>query len=97
MSGQRLAYVCVSTVDQNEKRQLEARFWTGSSPTGFGQGHQQATAHGTTPVRPRREHRGGAQHGRLARNLVDVRALVHGLTREGVRVEFRQREPALHR
>jgi DNA invertase Pin-like site-specific DNA recombinase len=34
---------------------------------------------------------------RLARNLDDLRALVEGLTRKGLRVEFVKREPGLYR
>jgi DNA invertase Pin-like site-specific DNA recombinase len=42
----------------------------------------------TAGLRPRGRHRGGAQHGQLARNLDDLRRIVQGLTQRGVRMEF---------
>ena len=65
MAGQRIGYVRVSTLDQNEKRQLDGqvldRVFTDKA---------------------------SGRADRLARNLDDLRALVLGLTRKGVRVEF---------
>ncbi|MDQ0029946.1 DNA invertase Pin-like site-specific DNA recombinase [Arthrobacter bambusae] len=89
MAGQRIGYVRVRTLDQNERRQLEDqvldRVFTDK-------------ASGRDTVRPQlaellRFARDGdtvVVHSmdRLARNLDDLRALVQGLTRRGVRVEF---------
>lgn len=89
MAGQRIGYVRVSTLDQNEKRQLDGlildRVFT-------------YKASGRDTSRPQlAELLGFARDGdtvvvhsmdRLARNLDDLRALVQGLTRKGVRVEF---------
>ncbi|MDQ0921531.1 DNA invertase Pin-like site-specific DNA recombinase [Pseudarthrobacter sp. W1I19] len=83
MSGQRIGYVRVSTLDQNEKRQLEGvildRVFMDK-------------ASGRDTARPEltqllRFARGGdtvVVHSmdRLARNLDDLRALVQGLTRK---------------
>jgi len=89
MAGQRIGYVRVSTLDQNEKRQLEGQVL-----------HRVFTdkASGRDTIRPEltellRFARDGdtvVVHSmdRLARNLDDLRALVQGLTRKGVRVEF---------
>ena len=89
MAGQRVGYVRVSTLDQNEKRQLDGlvldRVFTDR-------------ASGRDTARPQlTELLGFARDGdtvvvhsmdRLARNLDDLRALVQALTRKGVRVEF---------
>ena len=89
MAGQRIGYVRVSTLDQNEKRQLDGlvldRVFTDK-------------ASGRDTARPQLvELLGFARDGdtvvvhsmdRLARNLDDLRALVQRLTRKGVRVEF---------
>ena len=89
MAGQRIGYVRVSTLDQNEKRQLDGlvldRVFTDK-------------ASGRDTARPQlAELLGFARDGdtvvvhsmdRLARNLDDLRALVQRLTRKGVRVEF---------
>jgi DNA invertase Pin-like site-specific DNA recombinase len=89
VSGQRIGYVRVSTLDQNEKRQLDGlvldRVFTDK-------------ASGRDTARPQlAEVLGFARDGdtvvvhsmdRLARNLDDLRALVQRLTRKGVRVEF---------
>jgi DNA invertase Pin-like site-specific DNA recombinase len=89
VSGQRIGYVRVSTLDQNEKRQLDGlvldRVFTDR-------------ASGRDTARPQLvELLGFARDGdtvvvhsmdRLARNLDDLRALVQRLTRKGVRVEF---------
>ena len=89
MDGQRIGNVRVSSLDQNEKRQLEGqvldRVFT-----------EKASGRGT--VRPQlaellRFARDGdfvVVHSmdRLARNLDDLRSLVQGLTRQRVRVEL---------
>jgi DNA invertase Pin-like site-specific DNA recombinase len=87
--GQRIAYVRVSTLDQNEKRQLDGqvlnRVFTDN-------------ASGRDTARPQlaelltftRDGDTFVVHStdRLARNLDDLRALVQRLTLKGVRVEF---------
>jgi DNA invertase Pin-like site-specific DNA recombinase len=89
VGGQRIGYVRVSTLDQNEKRQLDGvvlgRVFTDK-------------ASGRDTARPQlAELLGFARDGDtvvvhsmdlLARNLDDLRALVQRLTRKGVRVEF---------
>jgi DNA invertase Pin-like site-specific DNA recombinase len=89
VAGQRIGYVRVSTLDQNEKRQLDGlvldRVFTDK-------------ASGRDTARPQLVEllsfaRGGdtvVVHSmdRLARNLDDLRALVQRLTRKGVRVDF---------
>ncbi|MEV8085808.1 recombinase family protein [Pseudarthrobacter oxydans] len=89
MSGQRIGYVRVSTLDQNEKRQLEGQvldrvFMDKAS------GRDIARPELTQLLRFAREGDTVVVHSmdRLARNLDDLRALVQGLTRKGVRVEF---------
>ena len=47
-----------------------------------------ARAGAAAGLRPGGGYRGRAQHGRLARNLDDLRRIVQGLTRRGVRIEF---------
>jgi DNA invertase Pin-like site-specific DNA recombinase len=88
VTGQRIGYVRVSTLEQNEKRQLEGqlldRVFTDKA-SGRDTAHPQLTEllqfarDGDTVVVHRMD--------RLARNLDDLR-LVQGLTRKGVRVEF---------
>ncbi|MBT2597996.1 recombinase family protein [Arthrobacter sp. ISL-72] len=89
MSGQRIGYVRVSTLDQNEKRQLVGqvldRVFTDKASGGDTARPQLAellrfARYGDTVVVHSMD--------RLARNLDDLRALVQGLTRKGVRVEF---------
>ena len=89
MYGQRIGYVRVSSFDQNPERQLEgvqvARVFTD-------------TASGKDTQRPElerllafvRESDTLVVHSmdRLARNLDDLRRIVQGLTKRGVRVEF---------
>lgn len=89
MSGQRLGYIRVSSLDQNAQRQLVniqvARMFTDK-------------ASGKDTKRPQLEEllrfaRDGdtvVVHSmdRLARNLDDLRAVVQRLTRKGVRIEF---------
>ena len=87
--GQRLGYVRVSTLDQNEQRQLE------------GQALDQVftdRASGKDTLRPKLEElirfaRAGDtvlvhSMDRLARNLDDLRSVVQTLTGKGARVEF---------
>ena len=89
MDGQRIGYIRVSSFDQNPERQLEhvevARVFTD-------------TASGKDAHRPQLEALlGFVRQGdtvvvhsmdRLARNLDDLRRVVQGLTRRGVRIEF---------
>jgi DNA invertase Pin-like site-specific DNA recombinase len=89
MAGQRIGYIRVSSLDQNTGRQLEGieleRIFTDK-------------ASGKDTRRPQLEEllrflRDGdtlVVHSmdRLARNLDDLRSLVHKLTRKGVRIEF---------
>lgn len=89
MAGQRIGYVRVSTLDQNEKRQLEGqvldRVFTDKAS-----GKDTARPQLTELLRFARDGDTLVVHSmdRLARNLDDLRALVHALTRKGVRVEF---------
>lgn len=89
MVGQRIGYVRVSTLDQNEKRQLEGQvldrvFMDKAS------GRDTARPQLAELLRFARDGDTVLVHSmdRLARNLDDLRALVQGLTRKGVRVEF---------
>ena len=98
MAGQRVGYVRVSTLDQNEKRQLEGqvldRVFTDKAS-----GRDTTRPELTELLRFARDGDTVVVHSmdRLARNLDDLRALVQGLTRKGVRVEFIKDEPGLHR
>jgi DNA invertase Pin-like site-specific DNA recombinase len=89
MAGQRIGYVRVSTLDQNEKRQLESqtldRVFTDKAS-----GRDTARPQLAELLRFVRDGDAVVVHSmdRLARNLDDLRALVQGLTRRGVRVEF---------
>ena len=89
MNGQRIGYVRVSTLDQNERRQLEGHvvdrvFIDRAS------GRDTARPQLTELLRFVRDGDTVLVHSmdRLARNLDDLRALVQGLTRRGVRIEF---------
>jgi DNA invertase Pin-like site-specific DNA recombinase len=89
MAGQRIGYIRVSSLDQNTQRQLEGiqldRIFTDK-------------ASGKDTKRPQLEEllrfiRDGdtlVVHSmdRLARNLDDLRSLVHNLTQKGVRIDF---------
>ena len=89
VTGQRIGYVRVSTLDQNEQRQLEGQTLD-----------QVFTDHasGKNTQRPKLDElirfaRAGDtvmvhSMDRLARNLDDLRAVVQTLTGKGVRVEF---------
>ena len=89
MSGQRIGYVRVSTLDQNEKRRLEGqvldRVFTDKAS-----GRDTSRPELTELLRFARDGDAVVVHSmdRLARNLDDLRGLVQGLTRKGVRVEF---------
>jgi DNA invertase Pin-like site-specific DNA recombinase len=89
MPGQRIGYVRVSTLDQNEQRQLEGhvldRVFTDKAS-----GRDIARPHLNELLRFAREGDTVVVHSmdRLARNLDDLRSLVQKLTRKGVRVEF---------
>jgi DNA invertase Pin-like site-specific DNA recombinase len=89
MAGQRIGYVRVSTLDQNEKRQLEGqvldRVFTDKTS-----GSDTARRQLAGLLRFARDGDALVVHSmnRLARNLDDLRALVQGLTSKGGRVEF---------
>jgi DNA invertase Pin-like site-specific DNA recombinase len=89
MPGQRLGYVRVSSGDQNPDRQLDGlvldRVFTDHASGKDSQRPQVAAL-----VQFAREGDTVVVHSmdRLARNLDDLRRLVHDLTRRGVRVEF---------
>ncbi|MFJ4027467.1 recombinase family protein [Paenarthrobacter sp. NPDC089989] len=89
MAGQRIGYVRVSTLDQNERRQLEGeildRVFTDKAS-----GRDANRPELTELLRFARDGDTVLVHSmdRLARNLDDLRSLVQTLTRKGVRVEF---------
>jgi DNA invertase Pin-like site-specific DNA recombinase len=89
VAGQRIGYVRVSTLDQNEKRQLEDqvldRVFTDKAS-----GRDTTRPELTELLRFARNGVTVVVHSmdRLARNLDDLRSLVQTLTRKSVRVEF---------
>ncbi|WP_139007007.1 recombinase family protein [Arthrobacter crystallopoietes] len=89
MAGQRIGYVRVSTLDQNEQRQLEGetldRVFTDKAS-----GRDTARPELVELLRFARDGDTVVVHSmdRLARNLDDLRSLVQKLTAKGVRVEF---------
>jgi DNA invertase Pin-like site-specific DNA recombinase len=89
VAGQRIGYARVSTLDQNEQRQLEGqkldRVFTDKAS-----GRDIARPQLAELVRFARDGDTVAVHSmdRLARNLDDLRSLVQKLTAKGVRVEF---------
>jgi predicted site-specific integrase-resolvase len=89
VAGQRIGYVRVSTLDQNEKRQLDGqvldRVFTDKAS-----GRDTSRPELTELLRFARNLDTVIVHSmdRLARNLDDLRSLVQALTRKGVRVEF---------
>lgn len=89
MSGQRIGYVRVSTVDQNELRQLEGRVLDRVF-TDKASGRDTARPQLTELLRFVRDGDTVVVHSmdRLARNLDDLRSLVQSLTRRGVSVEY---------
>ncbi|EMY35984.1 site-specific recombinase, DNA invertase Pin [Arthrobacter crystallopoietes BAB-32] len=89
MTGQRIGYVRVSTLDQNEQRQLEGQMLDRAF-TDKASGRDTARPHLNELLRFAREGDTVVVHSmdRLARNLDDLRSLVQKLTHKGVRVEF---------
>jgi len=89
MSGQRVGYVRVSTLDQNPERQLDQieldRIFTDKAS-----GKDTSRPHLLDLLAFVREGDTVVVHSmdRLARNLDDLRSLVQQLTQKGVRVEF---------
>jgi hypothetical protein len=88
-AGQRIGYVRVSTLDQNEKRQLEGQVLDGVF-TDKASGRDTARPELTELLRFARDGDTVVVHSmdRLARNLEDLRAHVQGLTSKSVGVEF---------
>jgi DNA invertase Pin-like site-specific DNA recombinase len=93
VAGQRIGYVRVSTLDQNEKRQLDGQILDRVF-TDRASGRDTSRTELTELLRFARD--GDAvvvlSMDRLARNLGYLRSLVQTLTRKGVRVEFISRE-----
>jgi DNA invertase Pin-like site-specific DNA recombinase len=89
VAGHRIGYVRVSTLDQNEKRQLEGQV-ADRVFTDKASGRDTAWPELTELLRFARDGDTVVVHSmdRLARNLDDLRALVQDLTRQGVRVEL---------
>jgi DNA invertase Pin-like site-specific DNA recombinase len=89
VTGQRIGYVRVSTLDQNEERQLEGQILDRVF-TDKASGRDTARPQLTELLRFARDGDTVVIHSmdRLARNLDDLRALVQRLTRKGGRVEF---------
>jgi hypothetical protein len=89
VAGQRIGYVRVSTLDQNEKRQLEGQILDRVF-TDKASGRDTSRPELTELLRFARNGDTVIVHSmdRLARNLDDLRSLVQALTRKGVRVEF---------
>jgi DNA invertase Pin-like site-specific DNA recombinase len=89
VAGQRIGYVRVSTLDQNEKRQLEGQVLDRAF-TDRASGRVTDRPQLTELLRFARDGDTVVVHSmdRLARNLDDLRALVQDLTHKGVRVEF---------
>jgi len=89
MSGQRIGYVRVSSLDQNPDRQLE-QIPVDRTFTDKASGKDVARPQLDTLLRFARESDTVVVHSmdRLARNLDDLRRLVQLLTGRGIRVEF---------
>src|SRR4029453_4980082 len=89
VGGQRIGYVRGSTLEQNEKRQLDGlvldRVFTDKAS-----GRDTSRPQLAELLRFARDGDTVVVHSmdRLARNLDDLRALVQGLTCKGIRVEF---------
>lgn len=91
VSGQRVGYVRVSTVDQNPDRQLEG-IALDRTFTEFSSGRTVERPQLQAMILHVREGDTLFVHSidRLARNLEDLLSLVHGFVARGVRVEFVQ-------
>jgi DNA invertase Pin-like site-specific DNA recombinase len=89
VAGRLIGYVRVSTLDQNERRQLEGQVLDPVF-TDKASGRDTGRPQLTELLRFARDEATVVVHSmdRLARNLDDLRALVQDLTRKGVRVEF---------
>lgn len=89
VAGQRIGYVRMSTLDQNEKRQLDGVVLD-RVVTDKASGRDTARLQLTELLLFARDGDTVVVHSmdRLARNLDVLRALVQRLTRKGVRVEF---------
>lgn len=89
MHGQRIGYVRVSTLDQNPERQLE-QVAVDRTFTDYASGKDTERPQLEALLSFIREGDTLVVHSmdRLARNLDDLRRLVQGLTRRGVKVEF---------
>lgn len=89
MTGQRLGYIRVSTLDQNPDRQLE-NVPVDRTFTDKASGKDVARPQLDALLRFAREGDTVVVHSmdRLARNLDDLRRLVRSLTERGIRVEF---------
>jgi DNA invertase Pin-like site-specific DNA recombinase len=89
MTGQRIGYVRVSTLDQNPDRQLDGVAVDGVF-TDHASGKDTARPHLDALLRFARDGDTVVVHSmdRLARNLDDLRRVVRSLTARGIRVEF---------
>jgi DNA invertase Pin-like site-specific DNA recombinase len=91
MPGERVGYIRVSTLDQNPERQLE-QVALDRVYTDYASGKDTERPQLAAALSFLREGDTLFVHSmdRLARNLDDLRRLVQGLTRRGVRIEFIQ-------
>jgi DNA invertase Pin-like site-specific DNA recombinase len=88
VAGQRIGYVRVSTLDQNEKRQLDGQILDRVF-TDKASGRDTSRPELAELLRFARDGDTVVVHmDRLARNLDELRSLVQTLTCKGVRVEF---------
>jgi DNA invertase Pin-like site-specific DNA recombinase len=89
MTGQRIGYIRVSTLDQNPDRQLE-QVPVDRTFTDHASGKDVARPQLDTLLRFAREGDTVVVHSmdRLARNLDDLRRIVQQLTARGIRIEF---------
>jgi DNA invertase Pin-like site-specific DNA recombinase len=89
MTGQRIGYIRVSTLDQNPDRQLE-QVPMDRTFTDHASGKDVARPQLDTLLRFAREGDTVVVHSmdRLARNLDDLRRIVQQLTARGIRIEF---------
>jgi DNA invertase Pin-like site-specific DNA recombinase len=91
MPGERVGYIRVSTLDQNPERQLEQALLDRVF-TDYASGKDTERPQLEALLSFVREGDTVVVHSmdRLARNLDDLRRLVQGLTRRGVKIEFRK-------